>query len=69
MRLRGTRVIDVFWDGVSSSKYVLRLVVMTRFVLRPERTGLTKMLTRKSAPLPLDVSLIIEPHGYRPRRL
>ncbi len=44
----------------NSSRYVLRLVVMTRFVLRPERIGLTSTLTRRSAPLPLDVSPTIQ---------
>src|SRR3546814_13163047 len=64
MRSRGysqdTDAIHVFSVEDSSSRYVLRLVVMTRLVLRPERMGLTSTFTRKSAPLPLDVSPTIQ---------
>src|SRR3546814_18930179 len=55
-----TDAIHVFSVEDSSSRYVLRLVVMTRLVLRPERMGLTSTFTRKSAPLPLDVSPTIQ---------
>src|SRR3546814_1913938 len=52
--------IHVFSVEDSSSRYVLRLVVMTRLVLRPERIGLTSTFTRRSVPLPLDVSPTIQ---------
>src|SRR3546814_18341776 len=60
MRSRGysqdTDAIHVFSVEDSPSRYVLRLVVMKRLVLKPERMGLTSTFTRMSAPIPLDLS-------------
>src|SRR5699024_218744 len=55
-----TEAIHAFLVEVSSSRYVRRLVVMTRLVLRPDRMGLTSTSTCRSLPVPLEVSPTIQ---------